>query len=169
MTEHESAEVVDADEAHFTGLVADHHGSLVRLAYAMVGDIELARDVAQSAWVAAWRHHGELRDSEKVRGWLFTIAANEARRALRWRKLRQWVPIVGDPGPQAREQDHDARLDLVVALQRLSLRDRQILALRYALGETSAAIGEQVGLSDSAVRVRIGRVLTALREDLDHE
>lgn len=49
-------------------------------------------------------------------------------------------------------------------MQRLSVRDRQILALRYALGETSAEIGKQVGLRDSGVRVRLGRLLAALRE-----
>ncbi len=52
-------------------------------------------------------------------------------------------------------------------MQRLSARDRQILALRFALGETSAEIGQQVGLSDSGVRVRLGRLLAALREELE--
>lgn len=63
--------------------------------------------------------------------------------------------------------DSEGRLDLVAAMQRLSVRDRQILALRYALGETSAAIGKQVGLSDSGVRVRLSRLLAALREELE--
>ena len=152
----------DSDMA-FTALVAEHHGDLVRLAYAMVGDPEAANDVAQSAWAAAWRNRHRLRDPGKVRGWLLTIAANEARRWLRRRRLRGLVSFTSD---QAVVTSQDAEIDLVAALQRLPARDREILARRYALGETSQEIGEQVGMSDSGVRVRIGRLLDSLREEL---
>lgn len=153
-------------EAAFAVLVADHHADLVRLAYAIVGDPDLANDVAQSAWTSAWRNRHRLREPEKVRGWLLTIAANEARRSLRYRRLRQLVPLLDDGAPRTAERAPDDHIDLVEALQRLSPRDREILARRYALGETSQEIGEQIGMSDSGVRVRIGRLLEALREVL---
>ncbi|HSK48787.1 MAG TPA: hypothetical protein VLA05_12440 [Coriobacteriia bacterium] len=41
----------DDDAAYFTDLVADHHPDRVRLAYAMVGEIPLAHDVAQAAQI----------------------------------------------------------------------------------------------------------------------
>ena len=154
-------------EASFTALVAEHHGDLVRLAYAMVGDPDVARDVAQSAWIAAWRNRSRLREPDKVRGWLLTIAANEARRSLRRRRLWQLIPLADDDGPRVATGHHpDDEIDLVVALQRLPPRDREILARRYALGETSQEIADQIGMSDSGVRVRIGRVLEALRKEL---
>lgn len=154
-------------EAAFAGLVADHHRDLVRLAYAMVGDPDVANDVAQSAWTAAWRNRSRLREPEKVRGWLLTIAANEARRSLRRRRLWQLIPLGDDRGSTvAAGQPPDDQIDLVDALQRLPPRDREILARRYALGETSQEIGEHVGMSDSGVRVRIGRLLGSLREEL---
>lgn len=161
--------VADDDRAYFTALVADHHPDLVRLAYAMVGDIPLAHDVAQAAWTSAWKHRAALREPDKSRGWLLTITANEARRALRRRKLRKWMPLSQEAEslPARTIGDREGRLDLIAAMQQLSARDRQILALRYGLGETSAAIGQQVGLSDSGVRVRVGRLLVALREELE--
>ncbi|MEX0630044.1 MAG: sigma-70 family RNA polymerase sigma factor [Chloroflexota bacterium] len=153
-------------ETGFTALVAEHHGDMVRLAYAIVGDPDLANDVAQSAWTAAWRNRSGLREPERVRGWLLTIAANEARRSLRRRRLRRLIPFVDDIGPTAAASPPDDQLDLIQALQRLPPRDREILARRYALGETSQEIAEQVGLSDSGVRVRIGRLLRELRKEL---
>lgn len=153
-------------ETAFAALVARHHRDLVRLAYAMVGDPDVANDVAQSAWVAAWRNRSRLREPEKVRGWLLTITANEARRSLRRRRLWLLFAPTADRGSTVVPAQSDDHLDLVQALQRLKPRDREILARRYALGETSQEISEHVGLSDSGVRVRIGRVLDSLREEL---
>lgn len=153
-------------ETGFTALVAEHHTDLVRLAYAIVGDPDLANDVAQSAWAAAWRNRGRLREPEKVRGWLLTIAANEARRSLRRRRLLQLVTLTDGVPRTGHAGQADDELDLIDALQRLAPRDREILARRYALGETSQEIAEAIGMSDSGVRVRIGRVLQLLRKEL---
>lgn len=153
-------------EAGFTALVAEHHGDLVRLAYAIVGDPDTANDVAQSAWAAAWRNRNRLREPDKVRGWLLTIAANEARRSLRRRRLRRLIPLADEASRTVPARQPDEQIDLIQAIQRLRPRDREILARRYALGETSQEIADQVGMSDSGVRVRIGRLLQMLREEL---
>lgn len=160
------AEPAAVSDGGFTALVAEHHADLVRLAYAIVGDPDLANDVAQSAWAAAWRNRHRLRDPNRVRGWLLTIAANEARRSLRRRRLRQLIPLADETSRMAPARQSDDEIDLVEAMQRLAPRDREILARRYALGQTSQEIAEQVGLSGSGVRVRIGRVLEILREEL---
>jgi RNA polymerase sigma factor (sigma-70 family) len=153
-------------ETGFSALVAEYHGDLVRLAYAIVGDPDIAKDVAQSAWASAWRNRNRLREPEKVRGWLLTIAANEARRSLRRRRLRQLIPLADEGSRTVPARQPDDQIDLIQAIQRLRPRDREILARRYALGETSQEIAEQVGMSDSGVRVRIGRLLQMLREEL---
>lgn len=153
-------------ESAFVGLVAAHHDDLVRLAYAMLGDPDHANDVAQATWAAAWRHRSRLREPDKVRGWLLTITANEARRAMRRQRVLRWVPLIDEGRPAPTTTSPDDAIDLVTALQRLPARDREILARRYALGETSQEIAAQVGMSDSGVRVRISRLLNALREDL---
>jgi RNA polymerase sigma factor (sigma-70 family) len=163
---HEGSLTLETDEAAaFTALVADLHADVLRLAGAITGDYDLAQDVAQATWAAAWLHRHELREPDRVRSWLLTITANQARSALRRGRLRRWLPFASaefSAAPMRREE----HLDLIKALQRLPMRDRQILALRYGLGETSAEIGRQVGLSDSGVRVRLTRLLARLQEDL---
>ena len=159
-----------ADEADaFAALVAAHHADVLRLAGAITGDRDLAADVAQATWVAAWQHRGDLRDPDRVRGWLLTIAANQARSALRRRRLRRWLPLPPTTDAKSEPPRTDEHLDLMAAFRRLSARDRQILTSRYGFGQTSAEIGPQVGLSDSGVRVRIARLLARLHEELGDE
>ena len=73
------------DEAAFARLVERHHGSMAKVAYAVCGDPEGAREATQSAWAIAWRRDPTLRDQSQVRAWLVAIAANEARQAIRGR------------------------------------------------------------------------------------
>jgi RNA polymerase sigma factor (sigma-70 family) len=155
-------------QAAFVRLVETHHGDLVRLAYVICGDREQAADVAQSAWQAAWDQLDDLRDPSAVRSWLLTITANQARRQMR----RTWLRRLLEPRAAAtihRQADLDVDLDLAAALARLAPRDRQLVALRYLAGLTSAEVGPQVGLSASGVRVRMARVLRRLREELSDE
>ena len=46
------------DEAAFTRLVEQHHAAMAKVAYVIVGDVDLARDAVQAAWAigAAGRH-----------------------------------------------------------------------------------------------------------------
>jgi DNA-directed RNA polymerase specialized sigma24 family protein len=71
------AEAAAGDQAAFARLVAEHHPSMARVAYAITGDRDTAEDAVQSAWSVAWRRLGSLRDPRVVRAWLVAIAANE--------------------------------------------------------------------------------------------
>jgi DNA-directed RNA polymerase specialized sigma24 family protein len=44
------AQAASGDEVAFARLIAEHHEPMVRAAYVVVGDIELAREAAQNAW-----------------------------------------------------------------------------------------------------------------------
>ena len=151
----------------FADFVVAYHADLLRLAYGMVGDIDTAADVVQATWAAAWQHRFQLRDTSKARGWLLTITANQARKALRRFRVRRVFTFNERITGVAERAEVDGQLDLVAAIQRLPLRDRQILVLRYGLGESSGEIARQVGMSDSGVRVRVSRLLAALRKDLE--
>ncbi|HSM38504.1 MAG TPA: sigma factor, partial [Candidatus Limnocylindrales bacterium] len=74
-----------ADE--FEQLVKRYQPALIRLAYGMGGDRNLAEDAVQACWQAAWRSREQI-DPTRLRGWLFTVTANQVRRSLRRRRLR---------------------------------------------------------------------------------
>jgi RNA polymerase sigma factor (sigma-70 family) len=158
------------DQAAFARLVDRHHASMAKVAYAITGDPEAARDAVQAAWAIAWRRLGSLRDHGQVRAWLVAIAANEARQALRRRRSRPVVDISEslDAAPGADPADRITTVDLARALSRLSPDDRSLLALRFAAGLDSTEIAAQLGMSASGVRSRLSRLIERLRAELDH-
>ena len=161
---------IAGDEAAFTRIVAAHHADMLRIAQVMCGDVDLAAEAAQAAWAIAWRRLGSLRDPERLRPWLMSVAANEARQLVRRRSRRQVREIaIIDPATPTFDAGLVARLDLGRALARLDDRDRTLLALRYAAGLESAEIGREVGMSATAVRSRLARAIERLRKELAHD
>lgn len=156
------------DREAFTGIVEEHAADMARLSFAICGDSELARDAVQAAWDIAWRKLSSLRDETRLRSWLLVLAANETRRLGRRQRLRAILERAGhreDPQPYVTDTSVE-RLDLARALRKLSARDREMLGLRYGVGLSSSEIAAHVGLSASGVRVRLGRLLGRLREEL---
>lgn len=159
------------DAEAFTQIVDAHHADLVRVAYAVCGDADLAREAAQTAWIKVWQRLGSLREPDKLRPWLVSIASNEARQAIRSRRRRRLREIPAlDPEfatslPVATPPTGE-RSDLISALQRLDPEDRALIAMRYVAGLGSDEIAETTGRSASGVRSRLSRLMSRLREDL---
>jgi RNA polymerase sigma-70 factor (ECF subfamily) len=159
------------DEAAFARLVARYHADLVRVAYVVCGDADAAQDAVQAAWSIAWQKLGSLRDPASVKGWLVSVAANEARQIVRRRRPIAIVELpVASADPTGRDPAREIdRVDLVNALGRLKPEDRTLLALRYVAGFDSTELGKSLGMSASGTRARLGRLLDRLRKDLDHD
>jgi RNA polymerase sigma-70 factor (ECF subfamily) len=161
-------QAIAGDEVAFARIVNAYHGDLVRVAYVVGGDAQLAEDAAQAAWSIAWRKLASLRDPQRLRPWLVSVAANEARQLVRSRHRRQVAEI------RVRPPDHAGpdpavgvdRIDLLNAFQRLKPEDRSLLALRYVAGLDSAEVGTLVGMSPSGVRGHVSRLLERLRKEL---
>jgi RNA polymerase sigma-70 factor (ECF subfamily) len=169
------ARAAGGDEVAFARLVAAHHDDMARVAYVICGDPDLAQEAVQAAWPLVWKRVGTVRDPDKIRAWLVSVAANEARQLARRRGRRQIREVAidtddlgslvarrGDPGDRAGE------MDLANALANLDVTDRTVLALRYVAGFSSFEIGDVVGMSAGGVRARTARVLDRLRREL-HE
>ncbi|MHB8959418.1 MAG: RNA polymerase sigma factor [Candidatus Limnocylindrales bacterium] len=165
---------VGGDEIAFARIVATHHNDMARVCFVICGDADLAQEAVQAAWPKAWRGMTAIRDPERLRPWLISIAVNEARQLVRRRGRRtvREIPIDTDPSaplPASARSDPGARageLDLLNALAGLGEADRTLVGLRYAAGLNSSEIARIVGLSASGVRARLARLLDRLREEL---
>lgn len=173
------ASAATGDEVAFARIVAAHHDDMARVSFVVCGDVTLAQEAVQAAWPKVWAKLGTVRDPAKLRPWLVSVAANEAKQLARSRN-RRWVREVAiddttdmssasgaaryqasaDPGDRA------AELDLANALNALAPDDRVLIALRYAAGLTSDEIGRAIGLTGGGVRARLARLLSRLREEL---
>lgn len=157
------------DRAAFASLVAEHHPSMMRVAYVITADAETARDAVQSAWAIAWRRLRDVKEPSKVHAWLVAVAANEARQTVR-RRGRVTVIDLSDvlehEGSRDPADGIDA-VDLAHALRRLRPEDRVLLTLRFVGGLDSGEIAAQLGGSASGVRTKLSRLIERLRVDLD--
>ena len=157
------------DEVAFTKIVAAHHPDMVRVCLTICGDIERAEEAAQAAWALAWRQMPSLREPSRVRPWLVSIAANQARDALRRQRRRPIVELDlldaagGSGDPAGRPGD----IDLRRALAGLDPVDRSLVALRYVAGLDSFELARAMQMSASGVRARLARILDRLRVELD--
>ncbi len=168
---------VAGDEAAFARIIGAHHDDMTRVCYVICGDLDLADEAVQAAWPIIWHKLGNLRDPDRLRPWLVSIAANEARQLIRRRRRRTVVELsmgdaatsavdpagrVGDVDPAGRVGD----LDLTNALAKLDPHDRALLALRYVAGFDSTELGRALGRSPSGTRARLARLLDRLRTEL---
>ncbi len=160
------------DDAAFAAIVRRHHVDMVRVAFLVAGDADIAEDATASAWPIAWKRLRSLREPDRLRPWLCSIAANEARQLVRRRRRRTIREIQVDgvnlsafPDPASRNED----LDLAQALSRLTAEERSLLALRYVAGLNATELGAATGMSPSGTRARLARLLARLRKELSDD
>jgi RNA polymerase sigma-70 factor (ECF subfamily) len=136
------------DEEAFGRLLERFWGDSVRLARAILASDLEAEDVAQDAFVAAWRRLGWLRDPARFDAWL---RRGLVRRAVRRARLRRFVPLARAAEPAA--EPTPSRLDAPSLLGALTPRQRIVFVLSEIDGVADAAIADLLRISTSTVRV----------------
>jgi RNA polymerase sigma-70 factor (ECF subfamily) len=148
------------------------------LARTIVADDRAAEDIAQEAFVRAWKHAGAY-DARRgsVVGWLLTITRNLAIDAVRVRVPLAFDPssLLGldqpsgerSPGDHAVLADDTARLR--AALARLPEEQRRAVVLAGLLGYTAREIGEMEDIPLGTAKTRIRTALLRLRTALVDE
>ncbi|MFE6052061.1 RNA polymerase sigma factor [Kitasatospora sp. NPDC056446] len=159
------------DRPTLTDLYHAHRLGLVRMAVMLVDHQDLAEDVVQEAFTQLYQRYGEdLDDLDNALGYLRTSVVNGARSMLRRRKTaREYVPPHEADAPSA--EDHavlnDEHRRVLVALQELTPRQREVLVLRYWSDLSEAQIADTLGLSRGAVKSTASRALDALEKHLE--
>jgi DNA-directed RNA polymerase specialized sigma24 family protein len=123
---------------------------------------ETAEDLAQAAWARGWEYREQLRNPSLVSWWVGSIARNLLFIAYRGRKpTEQLTESCATVSP-------DWRPLLVERLLRdLPTADRDLLVETYAFGSTSYELGPKMGVSATAIRVRLNRLRKTLRGIVD--
>jgi RNA polymerase sigma-70 factor (ECF subfamily) len=166
------------DSAAATALVRRFQRRVYGLALAVVGDRALAEDVAQEAFVRAWRHAG-VYDPRRasVATWLLTITRNLAIDMLRMRRSEPIDPaslatIVGasaSRGPAEAAVASSEAERLRAALAELPEEQRRALVLAAIGGRTGQEISEAEGIPLGTAKTRIRTAMIRLRTSLDGE
>jgi RNA polymerase sigma factor (sigma-70 family) len=171
MTPTADAELVERcrqrDTDAFGEIVERHQRLVFGVALARCGDPALAEDVAQEAFVTAWRDLDRLRDDSRVGTWVAGIARNLAASAARTRARRATPPLLelaAVPTPQDAALEREDRELLARALADVPAAHREALVLFYLEGESVARIAATLGITEDLVKQRLSRGRRALRE-----
>lgn len=169
------ARVLAGHRQEFGTLVTRYQDKIVAyVRYMGFGDAD-ARDIAQDAFVRAFRHLHRCGEPDKFAGWLFRIAANLCRTEGKRAGKRTMEPLEQHraslpceaPGPLEAAESSWTRERVREALDALPEDQREALVLMYVMGYSVSEIEEMTGASGSAVKMRLKRGRDALRDRLE--
>lgn len=155
------AATLNGDADAFEAAVRPHYANLVRRLVLVLGDERDAEDVAQEAYLKAFRSWDRF-DGADVRAWLYTIALRLAFNQLRGR--RRWLAAIGRLEPKIWADPSDP--DLWAALRSLDARTRSALLLNIVDSYTQAEIARMLSIPEGTVASWISRGRSALRREL---
>ena len=159
----------------FAAVVARHGSRLGEFCAKMMGDRRTGEDVAQETWLHVWAARERYRPGTRPEAFLFTVARNRCRNALRTRRRSGRViaaeehevhAVVDSSSLDAmiqRERDkrvHDAALELPPKL-------REAVLLRFVAGLDDPAMSQAIGRNESTVRSRVFHGVRQLRANLE--
>jgi RNA polymerase sigma-70 factor (ECF subfamily) len=152
----------------FEEVVERTNRQVYTLAYRLVGDRHEAEDVAQEAYLRAYRSLRGFRGDARFETWLYRIVANAAMTQLRRRG--RFGDLLGDQDvvslqPAARPIEETVEEDEIkTALQALPLGQRTAVVLKDVYGFSCQEIADEIGVSEGAVKVRLHRARRRLKE-----
>lgn len=170
------------DQDAFAQLVEANQNKIYSLAYRMAGNPEDAADLAQEAFLRAWRTLPSFQGDSSFSTWLYRLTSNLCIDFLRKEKRRKTVITVSslddDEGaaptdvpdhrfnPEDELDRKELRNAVGQALLKLSDEHRQVLILRELDGLSYTEIADRLELGEGTVKSRIARARLALRNIL---
>jgi RNA polymerase sigma-70 factor, ECF subfamily len=166
----------DRDEAgvFVETLFAKHHGEIYAYLLRMMRDPEVAADMAQDAFIKAYKNYDTLEKPGNARAWLYQIAHRVALDEIRRRKIIRFFPWTGESHGSVPSAEHlvmDSRLsgDMQRALERIPERQRAALLLAELHDLTGLELAAALGVSHVAARALLTRARESLRQALTAE
>jgi RNA polymerase sigma factor (sigma-70 family) len=155
------------DERAFEVLYHRHANSIHGYLRRLVGDAALAEDLLQVTFLSVVRGRGRCEPRVNLRAWLFAVATNAARDALRRaRRRREERREVPEAHVDPVQPDPPAARALQEALAELPADQREAVLLHKMHGLSFPEIAEALGIGISAAKVRAHRGYEKLRARL---
>jgi RNA polymerase sigma factor (sigma-70 family) len=152
-------------QARVDTLVREYQTKLARYVRRMVGDADVALDITQDVFLAAYRTLRKDPDRPLTGGWLYKTATNNAISFLRRKKIVRFLTL---------DREHDmsgfridersaASVDLQAALAQLPAEQSSAVMLTSYAGYSSQEAAAMLGTTADAVRQRVCRAMKTLR------
>jgi len=164
------------DQTAFEQLVVRHQDLVFSLAFKLTGNKEMANDVAQEAFIRAWKAIDKFRGDSTFGTWIYRITVNSAwtlrKKAKKHNTLNideTYEPVIIDEkrDPELVAINSDLSSTLINALDKIPLDQRIIVELKNIEGRSHKEIADFLGISVTAAKVRLHRAHQRLRDILE--
>ncbi len=153
-------------DPEFEGLFRREFPGLVRTAYGIVGDWEIAKDLAADGFVALVGHWPKVRGYDNPGWWLRRVVIRDAVRSRR--RTQRPIPLVAPV-----ESGDDDAASVRAAVLQLPIRQRAVIVLHYLDDLPVSEVALVMGCSEGTVKTHLHRarhsLAVALGEELDHD
>ncbi|MCX7590542.1 MAG: RNA polymerase sigma factor [Kiritimatiellae bacterium] len=163
----------------FDRLFERYEAALLAYVCGILQDRSLAEDVVQDCFVLLVRHIGRIRPDQGVGPWLFRVARNRAVDIARHRRFESVGNETGQGAalpegqpdeagtPLATIMQNETRERLMRALDTLSIKDRDVLMLRYFAGLSFKEMAEALRRPMGTVLWQVHKALRRLRQRVE--
>jgi RNA polymerase sigma-70 factor (ECF subfamily) len=149
--------VLDGDKDAFAFLVDRYQGAVYAYCLNQVSSEEDAKDTTQEVLLKAYLNLGQLKTPHAFRSWLYTIASNECRMWHRKHQAHEPLEAAAEPATPTHGSDLETRLTVKEEIDALPESQRLVILMHYFSGFTLKEIGEFLGTSREAIKVRLFR------------
>ncbi len=159
------------DEDAFAELVRRYERRVIKTLYQVVGNLEVARDLAQETFLRVYRSLDQFDTSRRFGPWLFRVAVNLAtdwmRRGRHLSVMNQATQRGLEPRPAVTRPEADQRAliqEVRHVLMMLPENYRIVLVLRELQGLSTAEIAAITGRKEATIRWRLGQARQMFRD-----
>jgi RNA polymerase sigma factor (sigma-70 family) len=153
-----------ADRLRWESAYRSAYPSVYRGLMALGARADEAEDALHDAFLAGLQR-GSGRPIVSLDGWIFVVATRAwRRRRIRDAFLQPWTLLRESPTPEG-----DASPDVLIAVQKLPLRQRQIVVARYVIGLSQDETASLLGIARGTVSAATTSALASLRRALEGE
>ena len=169
------ARALRGDKDAFDDIFDRYSGLMLRTAYGIVKDRDIAEDAVQNALIQAWQHLPSLRETGVLRSWLLRIVVNQCisfKRRLARSRMFLYQSFLEQGMFLASQLADDAKgcmersWDLAQAVEKLPAKQQNVIALHYYQGMTLPEISQRLQISENTLKKRIQAALSNLRRVL---
>ena len=178
--DHEHMAAVEAGSQTSWGKLYERHQSgLMRFCGNFTADPQLAEDWAQEALLRLKENAHTFQKGAEVKPWLYKIARNICHEHSRKNREMQWSDSVfatraislidSSPSPASKIVGREVSAELKALLMKLSEDQRLVFILKYVEDLSRKEIAEVLSIPEATVKIRLGRILKYLRENLNQK
>ncbi|WP_317971124.1 sigma-70 family RNA polymerase sigma factor [Paenibacillus sp. CCS19] len=165
------------DEAALRALMELYGNKLMRTAYLLVKDKQVAEEAVMDTFIQAYRKIDQLQDSDRLESWLLRITVNRCRMKMRAWSWSRLLPLSNveqmiteeEAGPEKLLIEAWRNENLSEALLKLDYKYREAIVLFYYNGLSVAEIAEQTNSNENTVKARLARGRAKLKSMLEKQ